>query len=140
MQENGSAPIENAATGRQRAITGVGTGAPGAYDSPNTLAGQTLQPGTYKYQLPIAGASIAVDVTLNMSSHTGTAPTPKIYLTYADGLTQKGSVVNFAQLADGAIQTASLTTLHGEKIAVLEILVPAASSATFAAPTEYSAL
>lgn len=92
----------------------------------------------YKFQLPSGGAS-ALDCTLKLASHTGTVPTAKLYATYADGVTQKGAAVNFGALADATAVLASITTLRGERYVVLEITVPAASTAVFG-QAEYSAL
>jgi len=120
----------SAATGRQQNIRGAG-------DWTMVEEGQ-LGPGTYQLPLTSAGAA-ALDAILS-GTHTGTVPTARLYATQLDGVTQKGTAVDFpAYPGDGEDWTASIETLRGEQVTALELTVAAASTFT---PTkgEYSCL
>lgn len=120
--------MQGAVAGRQTYIRGDGTA--GSLDLAAKLVGVVLQASTtYVFFIPVAGAS-AVDVTLRCSSFTGTAPTPTMSVTFADGVTVKGTAAPFAILVAGVAQTISITTLRGEKLLKLTIAVPAASTCT----------
>jgi hypothetical protein len=130
MQEPSSVSLQNAiATGRQLPIVGTGL----AIDpSPElALAGQTLPANsTLLFALPVRGAS-SVDVLLRFSTVTATVPTASIYKTMADGLTEKmnaagaSAAVAFAAFVNGVQQTASVTTLRGERVVLLKIVTGA---------------
>lgn len=137
MSEGLERQIQAAVTGRQAYIRGLGTTA--TVDDNTKLSGQTLVANTvHVFMIPVAGAA-AVDVTLRISAHTGTAPTPKIEKVFLDGSTVKGSATNFAILVDNTLQTVSISDLRGEKFVKLTITTPAASTATFDM-AEYSTL
>lgn len=128
----------NAAVSGTLAITDLegNTGA-GAANVP--LAGQTLAASsTYYYAIPTSGCS-ALDVTLRMASHTGTVPTITLYPTLSDYVSIKGTATSVSSLSDATQATTSVTTLRGERIWILKIVVPAASTATFD-QADYSAL
>ena len=93
-----------------------------------------LAAGTYKYALSVGGAG-NVDVTLTMSAHTGTVPTAKLYAAFLDA-SQKGTAVNMpgtGSLADNVPAPGSLPIAPGTltRTAIVEITVPASSTATF---------
>ena len=97
-----------------------------------------LATGVYAYPLP-SGGSAALDAILK-GTHTGTVPTARLYATQLDGVTVKGTAVAFgAYPGDNTDWIGSITTLRGERVTMVEITVPAASTFT---PTkgEYSAL
>jgi len=135
--QTGYSALYGAVGGRQDQVRGGGAAA--TFDAATTLVELGALPtGTYKFQLPSGGAA-GLDCSLKLASHTGTVPTAKLYATYADGVTQKGTAVAFGALSDGAVVLASLTTLRGEQFTMLELTVPATSSATFG-QGEYSAM
>lgn len=102
------------------------------------LSGATLPTGTFYYAIPVAGVA-ALDVTLRMASHTGTVPAITLYPTLNDNVSIKGTATNVTALVDATQATTSVTTLRGERVWILKIVVPAASSTTFD-QAEYSAL
>lgn len=141
----------HAATGWQNRIVGTnlavsGTlarsdleGNTGSASATQPLAGATLAASsTYYYAIPTAGCA-ALDVTLRMSSHTGTVPTITLYPTLSDNISIKGTATAVSSLVDATQATTSVTTLRGERVWILKIVVPAASTATFD-QGDYSAL
>ncbi len=127
-----------AVTGWQDLIRGGGSvTTPVLRDAGTPLTGVVLAPGTYTYQIPVAGAS-AVDVSLRASAVTGTV-TPTIVPTFFDGVTAKTTATSFAALAAGVGQTVTLTGLRGERQVLLTITVPGGGSLTLDR-AEYSAL
>lgn len=147
MRENSrEARTYGAVQGWQAKITGTnvsqgGTLAIGDISSNsagNPLAGQVLATGTFYYALPVSGCS-ALDVTLRMSAHTGTVPTITLYPTLSDSVSIKGTATSVTSLADATQATTTVTGLRGERVWLLKIVVPAASSATFD-QADYSSL
>lgn len=126
-----------AASGTQAKITGTGVAA--GFDSATLFSAVgALAPGTYQWQMPTQGAK-QVDVRVQ-GTHTTVNPTGRIYQTFLDGTSVKGTAVALPAFpGDGTDWVASITTPNGEIYTVLEITVPA--TATFT-PTigEYSAL
>lgn len=108
------------------------------------LAGQVLATGTFYYFLPVSGVS-AVDVTLIMSAHTGSAPTVTLYKLLSDKLTEKldstgGTTARVTiTLTDGTQITGSMTGMRGEQGLMLKVVVPSSATATFTV-AEFSAL
>jgi len=93
------------------------------------LVGRTLAAGTYYFFLACSGAA-AVDVTLRASANATNidATNTKVYRTLSDNVTEKmnatgsSSAVTFATFANGTQQTASITTLRGERGALLKLV------------------
>lgn len=145
MQEFNASPVDAIVRGRQLTIVGSGV----VPDTDATLAVALIAralpaSGTYYFPLPVTGAS-AIDVILRLSAHTGTVPTASIYKTLLDGTTEKmdsagaSEAVAFSAFVDGSQRKASITTLRGEKVVMLKIVVPGASTSTFD-QGEYSSL
>ncbi|MGN6205974.1 hypothetical protein [Humibacter sp.] len=134
--------LVHAATGWQGKITGTnvavsGTlartdldGNTGSVSATQPLAGAgSLGPGTYYYAIPTAGCS-ALDVTLRASTVTGTH-TITLYATLSDNITIKGTATSVTALTANTQATTSVTTLRGERIWILKIVVNAASALVF---------
>jgi hypothetical protein len=130
--------------GRQIPIggTGVLTEAPTLTPALLTAAALPIN-STLRYALPVRGAS-AIDVVLRFSAVTATVPTVRIYKTLNDGQTEKmgptgaSAAVAFAAFANGVQQTASITTLRGERVVIVEITTGA--NAPTLDQAEYSTL
>lgn len=114
---------------RQASIGGTGTLPDNPTNlNPPALAGQTLALGTvFTFALPVSGAG-AVEVVLRFSAVGAAPPTADIRKTLADGVTEKMSPVGAsakvafgAAFANGVQQTASISTLRGEKVVLLTI-------------------
>lgn len=92
-----------------------------------------LGPGAYRCTITVAGLS-SIAVTLRTSALTPgiLGITPALWLTYADGVTHKGSAGTGAGALSNAVrQTISLAGIKGEKYAVLEFTVPDDGLVTF---------
>lgn len=126
---NGLDALERIYTGRQLPICGNGT-VPDVSDRPAKLVGVGLVASTtYFYSMPITGAG-EIDITLRPSATAGTV-TITAYPTLLDGVTTKGTPVAGAAPVAGTQQTITLQSLRGSRVAVLKVVVAAASSITF---------
>lgn len=106
--------------------------------------GVVLTVGTYYFFIPAAGCS-AVDVTLRASANATNidATNTKLYKVLSDGVTEKmgstgtSGAVTFAIFANATQQTASITTMRGERGCLLKLVLT--GSVTFD-QAEFSAL
>jgi hypothetical protein len=121
-------------TGRQDLIRGDGTA---ASVSNTQLAGVTLSTGTTSYPVDVGGNANARFV-LNATTITGTAPTISIRPALRDGITADTTVAAVAPVIALNTPVAASLTLSGQRIALVTITVPAASTVVFNT-AEYSA-
>lgn len=144
MIPNLEARLQNAIAGWQGQIVGTlvaVSGTPKTSDvagangngvgSHVALTGATLASGTYYFLIPAAGCA-AVDVTLRASANATNIDTTnsKVYRVLSDWVTEKmgatgsSTAVTFGgAFANGTQQTASVTTLRGERGVLLKLVL-----------------
>lgn len=134
--------LQNSVQGWQDYLRGAGTQT--GLDSMKRLvdAGTNSTAGTYFYAVPCFGAN-AVDITLRASTLTGTV-TVTAYKTLGDGFTEKmdatgASAAITITLVAATQKTGSITTLRGERIVILKIVIAGSSSVAFD-QAEFSAI
>lgn len=121
----------NATRGRYGQIRGKGDSTDEGFHLADTLVGVALAPGTYRYRLPCAG-NAALIATLNPSTVTG-ACTARIFTPLAvDGLTIDASIsATSISLAQGVQVETSQIAITGERVKILELVVPGGGALQF---------
>ena len=114
-------------TGRQEPLRGDGTAA-STLDTP--LPGVSLATGTYSYPCDVGGSASARFV-FNATTITGTPPTVSIRPALNDKVTPDTTVAAVAPTIALNTPVAATLALAGQKIAIVTITVPAASTVVF---------
>ena len=115
-------------TGRQDFLRGDGTA---ASTSNAKLAGVTLNANTTNYYPCDVGGSANARFVFNATTITGSVPTISIRPALADGVTPDTTVTAVAPTIALNTPVAGSLALNGQKIAIVTITVPAASTVVF---------